>query len=101
MLVEEVMNKDVKTIRADENIQKAAEIMNKYRIGSLVVLDGSGIIIGILTERDVMNKVVAMDRKPSEVTVTEVMTTKVISIPPEMHLEDAADIMTKYKMSLQ
>ena len=98
MLVKEVMNKDVKTIRPNENIQKAAEIMNKNRIGSLVVLDGSGAIAGILTERDIMNKVVALDRKASEVSVSEIMTTKLITIPSEISLEDAAELMTKYKI---
>ncbi len=98
MLVKEVMNKDVETIRPNETIQRAAELMNKSRIGSLVVLIGGGVVKGIITERDIMNKVVAQNKKPSDVAVEEVMNTDLITISPEISLEDAADIMTENKI---
>ncbi len=98
MIIEEIMNRDVKTIRPSENIQKAAEIMGRYRIGSLVVMGGDGSVVGLVTERDVLNKVVAQDRRPSEVNVEDIMTKELITITPETTLEDAADIMTKHQI---
>jgi CBS domain-containing protein len=98
MLVKEIMRKDVKIVRPDDNVMEAAKIMNQYRIGSLVVVDGKGHIEGILTERDIMKGVNAESLNSADVKVSEIMTKKVIVISPDISLEEAADIMTQYKI---
>ena len=59
MLVKEVMNRNVKTVRPEDTVKDAAKIMNERRIGSLVVVSGTGEVVGILTERDILVDVVA------------------------------------------
>lgn len=98
MKIKEAMNTDVETIRPDASVRKAAEIMSKHQIGSLVVISGSGNVIGIITERDIINDVVATPLIPEQTKVEEVMTKEVITISPDKSLEEAADIMIEKKI---
>jgi len=65
--------RDVVTIEPSQSVHEAAQAMNKAHIGSLVVVE-NGKIVGILTERDILTRVVAMDRAPDRTTVRVVMT---------------------------
>ena len=98
MLVKEVMNRDVKTIRPSDTVKNAAIIMNENGIGSLVVVSGAGHVIGIITERDILTDVVATGKSAEDVKVEEIMTKDLITVSPEKSLEDAADLMTNNKI---
>jgi len=98
MLVKEVMNRNVKTARSTDTVKDAAKIMTENRIGSLVVVSGTGEVIGIVTERDIMSKVVAFGRNADEVKIEEIMSKNIITISPNNTLEDAANIMTSKKI---
>lgn len=63
-------------IEQDAAVLDAARLMNQHRIGALVVTSGER-VIGIFTERDIMNRVVAERRDPATVRVGEVMTSPV------------------------
>jgi len=95
--VKDIMNTDVKSIVPGETIQKAAEVMKEFRIGSLIVITGTK-LTGIVTERDILNGVVAEDKVPSEVKVEDIMTREVIMISPEMGIEEAVDLMMEKKI---
>lgn len=98
MLVKEAMNKEVKVITPSSSIREAADKMNKYRIGSLIALSGSGQVVGIITERDILTDVVALGKLSDEVKVEDVMTKDLITISPDASLEDAADLMNNNKI---
>lgn len=98
MLVKEAMNKEVKTISPSASVREAAEQMNKYHIGSLIAVSGSGQAIGIVTERDILTDVVAQGKGSNEVTVEQIMTKELKTISPEASLEEAADMMNKHKI---
>lgn len=97
MIVKDVMNTDVKTTDDDSSVQEAAKEMKKFRIGSLVVVDGTK-MIGIVTERDIMDKVVSEASDPSKIKVKEVMTDEVIMVDPEKDLGEAAELMVDKKI---
>jgi len=99
MLVSEAMTRGVKTIRPDAALQEASVEMNKYHISCLVVVGGSGLIEGIITERDFM-KAVEKNILPSKAKVSDFMTkkNKLIMIEQNATLEEAADAMEKYKV---
>jgi CBS domain-containing protein len=97
MLVAEVMNKNVKTIKPDSTAQGAARLMIKYSIGSLIVTDGSK-LAGIVTERDVLMKVVAAAKDSSKVAVKSIMSKDVVLAKPNIDIEEAARIMVRYKI---
>jgi CBS domain-containing protein len=98
MLVKEVMSRDVKTIRPVDTIKQAAILMNENRIGSLIVVSGTGELKGIVTERDILMDVVAEGKDSNVVKVEEIMTKELITIPPDKTLEEAADLMTEKKI---
>lgn len=90
--VEDVMIKDVVTVDADTTVKKAVETMNKHEIGCLVVMKGDK-LVGILTERDILKRVLAESRNPEKTKVSEIMTTPVITASPTTDLEEAAKLM--------
>ena len=87
----------VVTVSEDASILDAAQVMNQHRIGSVVVMgttEASGSsVIGILTERDVLTRVVAAVRDPRHTRVSEVMTTPVETCTPTTLLEDLRRVM--------
>ena len=93
MLVRDVMNRDVKTIEPSESVMEAASQMNEFRIGCLVVVRNEK-LVGIITERDILEKVVAEDRKASEVKVSQVMTRDPVLIEDDKDISDAVEIMS-------
>lgn len=92
MIVKDVMNTEVKTIAEDSSVKEAAGEMKKFRIGSLVVVKKSK-LIGILTERDILDKVVAEAGDSSKITVKQVMTTEVVIVRPDIDIGEAAELM--------
>jgi len=97
MKIKEIM-KDVKTISPDETVKDAAVLMNKYSIGSLVVVDSKKKIVGIVTERDIMQKVTAPNKLAGKVLVEDIMSNKLITIDANELLDDAVYLMIKNKI---
>lgn len=80
------------------SVRKIAEQMNAFRKGAIVIVDEKSHPLGIITERDIVRRVVAEGRDPTRVTALDVMTHPVISVDPEVSIYDAALVMTKYKI---
>jgi len=97
MMVAEIMNKNVKTTTHEASVQNAAKTMTKYRIGSLIVTK-NGRLVGIVTERDILSKVVAKGKDPRKTKIKSIMVTDVVLAKPNMDIEEAAKIMIKYKI---
>jgi len=95
--VEDVMVEDVVTVEADVTVKKAVSLMNKYEIGCLIVTK-RGKPIGIVTERDMLTRVLAESREPQETKIAEVMSRPLIFAEPQMDLEEAARLMFKMKV---
>lgn len=97
LCVQDVMVRDVITIDSEHSVKYAARMMNYFGIGSLIVMS-DGKIVGILTERDVLTRVVAAGRNSEKVLVREVMSQPLIVVSPTMPLEDAVKIMFKRRI---
>ena len=95
MLVKEIM-KEVKTLNKDILLKDATKFMADNNISCIIIVDGDD-IKGIVTERDVI-KLVSKDTGSLEKPVKEVMSTKIITISSDKYIDDAADIMNKYKI---
>jgi len=95
--VEDVMVEDVVTVEADATVKKAVGIMNRHEIGCLIVVKKEK-AVGIVTERDMLNRVLARSRDPERTRVSEVMSTPLIVADPDMDLEEAARLMFKMKV---
>ena len=90
--VKDVMVTNVVTVDVSVNVRKAVERMNKQEIGCLVVLE-KGNFAGILTERDVLKRIVAEARNPDKTLVGDVMSKPLIVVDPEASLEEALELM--------
>jgi len=95
--VEDVMVEDVVTISADATVLQAAKLMNKNEIGCLVV-KRKGRAVGILTERDLLKRIVSKSRDPRKTKVREIMTKPLIAGDPDMDIEDATRLMFDNKI---
>jgi CBS domain-containing protein len=82
----------VQSIGPRATVLDGALLMNEHKIGSLVVMDG-GRVIGMFTERDILERVVVPRRDPGETTVAEVMTNEVICCRPHTLLDEARGVM--------
>jgi CBS domain-containing protein len=97
MLVKDAMNKKVMVIKPNATAREAARAMAKYRIGSLLVIEKNR-LVGIVTELDIIWKVVAGDLDPNTTLVKDIMTKKVIAIRPNKTLEDATHVMVEKRI---
>lgn len=97
MKIRKLMVKDVITLQTDASAYDAVKLMNKNRIGCLVALD-NGKIVGILTERDLLERVLEKCKNPKETRVSEIMTRQVIVGKPDMQLVEATRLMFENKV---
>jgi CBS domain-containing protein len=82
----------VLSVSPGASVLDAALLMNEHKVGSLVVMD-AGDVVGIITERDILQRVVAQRRDPTTATVTDVMTAEVICCRSHTTLEEARGVM--------
>jgi len=92
--VREIMTRPVITADADLDILSAARKMGSANVGSLIIVS-EGKPIGILTERDLVKKVVAVALDPRGVLVKEIMSTPVVVVDPDSSLREAAALMLR------
>ena len=95
MLVRDVMSSPVVTMDEDETSNKAAANMDMHDLGAVIVTNKSGKSIGIITERDLVLRVIAKNLKPDTVKAKEIMTTPLVTVEPETTISDAARRMTR------
>lgn len=97
MTIGKLMVKNVITLQIDASAYDAVKLMNKKRIGCLVAVY-NGEIVGILTERDLLEKVLEKCKNPKETKVAEIMTRQVIVGKPDMELVEATRLMLENKV---
>jgi CBS domain-containing protein len=95
--VKEIMVEDVVGIQPDATVKKAVDLMNEHNIGCLIVTTKEE-TIGIITERDVLKRAVSESKALESTKVSEVMSKPLIVGRPDMHLQDAAKLMSKKKI---
>ncbi|UCG36391.1 MAG: CBS domain-containing protein [Candidatus Bathyarchaeota archaeon] len=91
------MVKEVITVDEQWTVKEAADVMNRFEIGCLIVTK-DGKAMGILTERDLLKRVVSQAKSPRKTRVKSVMSKPLIVVEPDMDLEEAAKLMFKLKI---
>ena len=92
--VNDAMTSSVVTVSSENSVADAAFLMSQNDVGCLIV-ENNGEPEGIVTESDIINKVVAKDIKASAISVEEIMTKNLIKIDPGRELNEAARFMSK------
>ena len=95
--VENVMSKAVMAVELNVSAKDCAKAMAKRGVSCAVVTQG-GNAIGIVTERDLVSKVLAESIDAKSVLVRDIMSTPLITIPPYAPLTGAAEMMARYRV---
>jgi CBS domain-containing protein len=103
MQVKEIMTKNIRTIASDSSIKEASKIMKAAAIGVLPVNDlGESIWVaetmGLITDRDIVLRVIAEDKDPASTKVSEIITPAVFCCNENDSIEKAAEIMAEKKV---
>jgi CBS domain-containing protein len=97
LTVKDVMVKEVVTVQSDQTAQHAAALMGEQRIGCLVVHEDNK-VVGIVTERDLLNRVLAIAVDPEKTLVRQIMSKPVVTVKPDVELEAAVELMFKHRI---
>jgi signal-transduction protein with cAMP-binding, CBS, and nucleotidyltransferase domain len=95
MLVKDVMSSPVITVEEKETVDRVAQHMDTHQLGCIIVTDKEGKPIGIITEKDLISRVLAKNRMPSRLKAKTVMTTPLITISPDETLSNVARQMSR------
>lgn len=96
--VSDVMTSDVVTVKTSDKARKAAVLMDTRGVGCVIVTDDHGRPVGIVTERDLISRVMAKGLSGDEITCREIMSTPLITIEPKAPLIAAMTKMVKNKV---
>jgi CBS domain-containing protein len=91
--VSEIMNTVIVKIEGNKSSEDAAMKMRTANTSSLIVVDSVGIPVGIVTERDLVGRVIANDADSRRIMVKDIMASPVVTIDPRSSVESAADLM--------
>ena len=94
ILVRDVMAKNVKTIRMDDSVHDAVVKMNKFDVGSVIVMNGTR-PVGIITSKNILTKVVEPRVDPTLIKAKDAMSSPLITIEADSPLEEAATAMSR------
>ena len=98
MKVREVMQSPVVCAEPGQSVESAAKVLERYNIGVLPVCTPQGQLCGMLTDRDLVIRCLAMGKLPSATCVREIMTRQVISVSPDMEASVAAHLMGRRRV---
>lgn len=95
MKVRDIMTSEVAAARPESSLAEAALAMWQHDCGSVPVVNGAGVIVGMITDRDICMAVAFNERAAAEITIGEIVRGKVYSCQPDMDVEDALQIMSE------
>ena len=92
LLVRDVMSENVRTVRSNSTITEVVRKMNKFEIGSVVVVEGER-PVGIITERDILRRVLEVTLAAEAMKAKEIMSSPLMTVDGETTVEEAARMM--------
>ncbi|MCS6784782.1 MAG: CBS domain-containing protein [Candidatus Caldarchaeum sp.] len=96
-VVKDIMSSDVVTVTPETSVYAAARVMAQEEVGSVVVVVGEK-PVGIITERDLVRKVLAGGLSPRKTSVSKVMSSPVVVVGENTSLEEAVSIMAQNRI---
>ena len=95
MIVKDVMSSPVVTLGEDATSNKVAHVMDENELGCVIVTNKAGKPVGILTERDLVIRVLAKNLMPDAIEAKEIMTSPLVTIEPDATVSEAARRMSR------
>jgi len=98
VFVRDIMSRPPIIAKESDTAMTAAKLMMKHDVGCIIVVDKAGKPSGIITERDIVERVASKNLVPSDVKVTDAMSKPIIGVPPSTRVNDAAKQMNQSKI---
>jgi CBS domain-containing protein len=95
MMVKDAMSSPVVSLDEEAPSNKIANIMDKNDLGCVIIINKAGKPIGIITERDLVLRVLTKNLKPDTVKAKDIMTSPLVTIEPDATISDAARRMSR------
>jgi len=95
MVVKDVMSSPVVTLAEDATSNQVATLMDENDLGCVIVTNKAGKPVGIITERDLVIRVLAKNVVPDAIKAKEIMTSPLVTIPPDTTINEAARRMSR------
>jgi len=97
LLVRDIMVRDVKVVEPDSSVKEVVTAMNRFNIGSIIVVNDDE-PVGVISERDILKRVVEPCLSPEITTARQIMTSPVITITESAKLEEAVKLMAEKRV---
>jgi CBS domain-containing protein len=98
ILVRHAMSTDLKTAKPDMTAADAAGLMRNFDVGVVPVVEEDGALLGLVTDRDLVVRVVADREDPNAVRLGDIATRSVVTASPDMNISDARDLMAEHRI---
>src|SRR5687767_6152534 len=98
MKVAEAMSRDVETVNPTDTLLEAAEKMRALNVGALPVVDEDEELVGVITDRDIVIRAVALNHGPDGTGVSDCMTHDPLWCYEDQELEQAARLMEEHQI---
>lgn len=95
--VSSVMSKNIYSLNENRTVADAARVMKETKTGSILVVNPQGVIVGVVTERDLVYKVLAEGRD-AQTRLKDIMTRDIKTVKPSSTLAEAAKIMIEMEV---
>src|SRR5688572_31470915 len=98
MQVREIMSKDAKCCGPNARLVDVAQMMVAEDCGEIPVCDEDGKPVGVLTDRDIVCRLVSKGKEPTGLTARDCMSSPVVTVTPETDIDDVARLMEQYQL---
>ena len=95
--IREVMTSNPSSVEPSQSVADAARLMKQEDVGVTPVVEG-GRLVGTLTDRDIVVRVVAEGKDPQSVTVRDVASTDLVTVDPQQDLDEALRLMAQHQV---
>jgi CBS domain-containing protein len=92
--IKEVMTRDVRACEPNATVAEAAKVMAQEDVGPVPIVE-DGRLVGIVTDRDIVVRVVAEGRDPNTTTVREIASTELVTVSPDDDLDEALSLLAE------
>ncbi|HEV8250342.1 MAG TPA: CBS domain-containing protein [Gaiellaceae bacterium] len=95
--IRDVMTPNPRTVEPSTPVQEAAKLMREEDVGPIPIVE-SGSVAGIVTDRDIVLKVVAEGSDPSSTPVSDIASRDLVTVDPDQSLDDALRLMAQHQV---
>jgi CBS domain-containing protein len=93
LTVQDMMTTELSTLPPDAPIQLAARVMRDEDIGDVIILDDSGSVVGMVTDRDITIRAIAGGMDPEDTSIGEICSAELVTARPDQDVEEVMQLM--------